>query len=189
MSIDHQALATHVAMRDGLPQATRPTLLEEAQCNWEQHPGYAGKAKFFKKVHRQLIDGTHQIAGALETILDLPPAGLPDTVRRSGLVSGGQRLVAFAHGHHEIEDRGYFPQFALLYPKLGQALALLDGDHRVLDETLYEVETRLGRLAHGGATPDQITDLYRHARALEKIMVRHITDEEDVIIPIFLRHG
>ena len=38
-------------------------------------------------------------------------------------------------------------------------------------------------------THDNIGNLHSNAVALKKIMHRHITDEEDIIMPIFLRQG
>jgi hemerythrin-like domain-containing protein len=87
-----------------------------------------------------------------------------------------------------IEDYGYFPQFIKLYPNLERAMTLLDGDHQVLDETLNGTETSLAK-AIRGPKRDNIGVLHSNAAALKKIMHRHITDEEQVIIPIFLRHG
>lgn len=177
---------THVAMRDGLPLAIRPTLLEESKSNWQKHPRFAGKARFFMNIHRQLLDGADWLAAQSEQLLEVPQSVLRDQTRAIGLTANTGRLLSFAHGHHEIEDHGYFPQFAQLYPQLDRALSLLDGDHQVLDETLQGVETAI---AQAGDGRDQMAQLHSHAAALKKIMHRHITDEEDVIIPIFLRHG
>ena len=176
----------HVAMRDGLPLAIRPTLLEETQSDWQAHPRYAGKARFFMNIHRQLLDGADWLAAQSEQLLDTPDSVLKDRFNAIGLATNTRRLLNFAHGHHEIEDHGYFPQFAQLYPQLDHAFSLLDGDHQILDETLHGVETAISHAANGR---DQMALLHTHAAALKKIMHRHITDEEDIIILIFLRHG
>jgi len=189
MKIDYQTPQHHVAMRDGLPPAIRPTLLEEAKSDWKAHPRFAGKARFFMNIHRQLLDGTHQIARTLESFLDQPGGDLKSAVDASRLVPAGKRLIGFVHGHHEIEDHGYFPQFALLYPGLENALALLDGDHKVLNEALHGAELALKALSATDVSRDKVAALYTHSAALEKILNRHITDEEEVIIPVFLRHG
>lgn len=177
---------THVAMRDRLPLAIRPTLLEEAKSDWQKHPRFSGKAGFFMNIHRQLLDGADWLAAQSEQLLEVPESELRDHTNAIGLTAKTSRLLSFAHGHHEIEDHGYFPQFAQLCPQLDRALSLLDGDHHVLDETLQGVEAAVVRAGHGR---DQMARLHSQAAALKKIMHRHITDEEDVIIPIFLRHG
>lgn len=189
MQIDYQTPQYHVAMRDGLPSAIRPTLLEETETDWRQHPRYAGKARFFMNIHRNLLDGADSLHGALEQMLDLPTGDLGAAIRRSNLTDGATGLINFAHGHHEIEDHGYFPQFVRLYPQLERAMNLMDGDHKVLDEALHGAEHALDEIANSGASRDRIAGLYTHSAALKKVMHRHITDEEEVIIPIFLRHG
>lgn len=179
-------LNTHVAIRDGLPSAIRPTLLEEAEADWRTHPRYAGKARFFMTIHRKLLNGADWLAETAEKLMDTPPDTLSYIANASDLNGRASHLLSFAHGHHEIEDHGYFPQFVRLYPQLGEALSLLDGDHQILDEALTGVETALGQATQ---SRDDMAKLYRHTAALKKIMHRHITDEEEVIIPIFLRHG
>ncbi|MFT5631006.1 MAG: hemerythrin-like domain-containing protein [Gammaproteobacteria bacterium] len=188
MSAEYQQLTHHVAMRDGLPSAIRPTLLEEAQQDWKAHPRFAGKARFFMKIHRQLLDGADWLADRTEQLLDTPQSTLVDQINASGIQQRTAHLLHFAHGHHEIEDHGYFPQFIQLYPNLEHAMQLLDGDHKVLDETLDGTETGLADLMRN-PNRDSVGLLHRNAAALKKIMHRHITDEEDIIIPIFLRHG
>jgi hemerythrin-like domain-containing protein len=188
MSVDPNIMTHHVAMRDGLPAVIRPTLLEESQQDWQAHPRFAGKARFFMNIHRQLLNGADWVAATTETLLDVPDDDLVDQIDTLQLGQRAAHLLQFAHGHHEIEDHGYFPQFIRLYPNLEQAMTLLDGDHQVLDETLGGIETSLATTLQ---TPnrDTLAGLQRNAAVLRKIMHRHITDEEEVIIPIFLRHG
>lgn len=186
---DYHTPDMHVAQRDGLPRAIRPTLLEQTKSDWEGHPRFGGKASFFMNIHRQLLDGTHDIARYLELLLDEPNADVEGTLRQGNLAAGTRRLISFAHGHHEIEDHGYFPQFARLYPQLDHALSLLDGDHKILDEALHGAEAAIDDLFTSKIERDKVAELYTHSAALEKILNRHIADEEDVIIPIFLRHG
>jgi len=188
MSDQYQQITHHVAMRDGLPSAIRQTLLEEAQSDWQSHPRFANKARFFMNIHRQLLDGADGLAHTTERLIDAPQSLLQDRIDASGVQQNAARLVHFAHGHHEIEDHGYFPQFIQLYPELERAMNLLDGDHQILDETLNGIEQSLNHIHHK-PTRDSVAELHRNAAALKTIMHRHITDEEDVIIPIFLRHG
>ena len=103
MDFDPQASDTHVAMRDGLPSAIRPTLLEETQSDWSAHPRFAGKAQFFMKIHRQLLDGADWLAATAEALLEAPESMLKDHDISAALIGQTGRLLSFAHGHHEIE--------------------------------------------------------------------------------------
>jgi hemerythrin HHE cation binding domain-containing protein len=140
-------------------------------------------------IHRDLLNGAAQLSRSLEALLDVPGSDLADVINNMGILPFGKNLIGFAHHHHEIEDHGYFPQFALLYPELDRGLSLLDGDHKVLDAALNDTQVALHRLTGPGNTRDQLASLLSGSRILESILNRHIWDEEEVIIPIFLRHG
>ena len=171
MWTDYKDPINHVEKRDGLPSAIRQTLLEEAKSEWKKHPRFAGKARFFMNIHRQLIDGTHQMSSTLERILDKSPGEAVINIQRSNLIGKGRQLIQFAHGHHEIEDHGYFPQFEQLYPGMDRAFSLLDGDHKILDEALHNTEKSLNALARKavskGITKDDTARLYKHAQKLK----------------------
>ena len=49
--------------------------------------------------------------------------------------------------------------------------------------------TAINGLGSGDVTRDHIAALHGGAGALEHILNRHIWDEEEIIIPIFLRHA
>lgn len=189
MLLDYDAPENHVQKRSTLPEKVQQTLLESTRTDWESHPRFHGKAAFFVNIHRNLLDGASQLSGALEQLLDVPEGELQDVVVQMNLLPFSRNLIGFAHHHHEIEDHGYFPQFALLYPQLDHGLKLLDGDHKVLDAALDETQLALDGLADKSVSRDSLADLHKGSLALNKILNRHIWDEEEVIIPIFLRHG
>lgn len=72
-------------MRVGLPKAIRPTLLEEAEQDWKQHPRFAGKAQFFMNIHRRLLDGSDWLFEMVEQLLDVSEDTLKDRIAASGL--------------------------------------------------------------------------------------------------------
>lgn len=172
---------------------TRPsvqeTLLESTRSEWQKHPRFGGKASFFMSIHRDLLNGAAQLSRGIEQLLDVPQGDLREAVTRTNLLPFSKNLIGFAHHHHEIEDHGYFPQFALIYPELDRGLSLLDGDHKVLDAALDDTQTALGKINDADVTRDQLAALNAGSHALENILNRHIWDEEEIIIPIFLRHG
>ncbi len=141
------------------------------------------------KIHRDLLDGSAKLSRGIEQLLDVPGSDVGEAVARMKFLPFSHNLIGFAHHHHEIEDHGYFPQFARMYPKLNRGFALLDGDHKVLDAALDETQMALNALNRATVTRDSLAALHKGGLALEKILNRHIWDEEEVIIPIFLRHG
>jgi hypothetical protein len=189
MLLDYDLPEYHVSKRKGLPKSVKKTLLESTRSEWKKHSRFGGKAKFFMTIHRDLLNGAAQLSGSIEKLLDVPQKDVNGAVKRMKLLLFSKNLISFAHHHHEIEDHGYFPQFALMYPELNRGFSLLDGDHKILDAALDETEIALHNLRSGPTTRDKLAELYAGSQALDKILKRHIWDEEEVIIPIFLRHG
>lgn len=189
MFADYDLQQNHVALRSGLPAEIRETLLESARSEWSRHPRIGGKAGFFMSVHRNLLDGTAQLAQAIEQLLDTPDSEVADRMNDMNLLPFSSQLIGFAHHHHEIEDHAYFPQFAHLYPQLNHGLQLLDADHKILDDALDETQKALADLSASPPNRDAVANLHRGAKSLKSILDRHIWDEEEVIIPILLNHG
>lgn len=189
LKLDYSAVENHVAKRAGLSDSIRETLLKNDRDAWTDHPRFHGSAAFWTSIHRELLQGAAHLRLGMEQLLDVPDRELAETLRASRLQQLARQLIDFAHHHHEIEDHGYFPQFALLYPNLDRALALLDGDHRVLNEALDETDTALRGLSKGGINRDVIAKIHGGCSMLDHILNRHIRDEEDIIIPILLKHG
>ena len=189
MLLDYNLPEHHVSKRKGLPSPVQETLLESTRSEWKDHPRFGGKANFFMTIHRELLKGSAQLSLAIEQLLDIPTSDVSEAVAQMNMLPFAKNLIDLAHRHHEIEDHGYFPQFRLMYPALNRGLSLLDGDHKVLNSALDDTQVALSQLNGAVVTRDQLADLYVGSQALENILNRHIWDEEEVIIPIFLRHG
>lgn len=186
---DYTASDNHILTRRHLPPRIRETLLESTREQWADHPRFGGKAGFFMTIHRDLLNGSARLSTLLEAVLDAPDSDLQDQGALAQVVGFGRRLIGFAHHHHDIEDHGYFPQFMKLYPRMDRAMKLLDGDHRVLEETLHDTERTLLELEGKGISRDRLARMHQGSKALETILNRHIWDEEEIIIPIFLEHS
>lgn len=189
MLLDYDLPEYHVRKRMRLPDSVQETLLESTRSEWQNHPRYGGKANFFMTIHRDLLDGAAQLTQRIEQLLDVPPSDIREAAARMNILPFSKSLIGFAHHHHEIEDQSYFPQFALLYPELNRGLSLLDGDHKVLDAALDDMQNALNELSTGDVSHDDLSALKNGGQALEAVLNRHIWDEEELIIPIFLRHG
>ncbi len=89
------------------------------------------------------------------------------------------------HGHHSIEDGHYFPRFVKSYPKLATGFAILDHDHEVLNAALHDLQ-QSGRALYRSALEDrQLADtLHQQLGQVGILLSRHLSDEEDLVIPI-----
>jgi len=96
------------------------------------------------------------------------------------------------HGHHLIEDHQYFPVLTQLEPRLERGFALLDADHHALDPWLARLAER-ANAAIGAARADRglgdaAGPLAEDLGAFAGLLERHLTDEEDLVVPVLLRH-
>lgn len=186
MAFDYSAPENDVRTRLGLSSPIRKTLLESERAGWPAHPRFGGKAAFFLDIHHALLNGSAQLVNGLQVLTEEPPSTLNEALAVSGARQLSGNLIGYAHHHHHMEDVHYFPAFARILPQLDHALALLDGDHRALEEALDGTEKSMAALQAGANDRDSISRALDHASTLEKVIGRHLYDEEDIIIPIFL---
>ncbi len=97
-------------------------------------------------------------------------------------------------GHHQIEDQHYFPVFAAAESRLKRGFDILDSDHHLIHDLLEANAQSANRflqgLREGGDLLKRTTDDY--GQQSEKMLVgllRHLEDEEDLIIPLMLDRG
>jgi hypothetical protein len=96
--------------------------------------------------------------------------------------------------HHQVEDHHYFPLFRRAAPRLAPGFELLEGDHAALHTAIGGViERATAVLASEAAGPDQFrADLARLRDTqigLGRALIRHLDDEEDLVIPLLLERG
>lgn len=179
-----------LAKRDGLPDALRVLVAEYPRDGWTSDPGFEGLVRFWLDRHlmfrRLMTEMTKNTQAMLDKKLD-PQRYLAALSRYGGMFVNG------LHEHHTIEDDHYFPKLAAMDARIESGFAILDKDHHTLDAFLQKfVEganmvlrtaddtTRLQTAA--GRLHTQLTDL-------ERLLDRHLQDEEDLIVPLILRYG
>ena len=95
-------------------------------------------------------------------------------------------------GYHQIEDHHYFPVLAARDPRLVQGFEILDADHAALDGHIAAFVNAANAAAHALAGPDPAiaADRFRSANGrLAALLDRHLTDEEELIVPVILKYG
>ncbi len=106
-------------------------------------------------------------------------------------------MVARLHGHHEIEDHHYFPTLAGAERHLARDFDLLTADHALLQEEIGRALAALDGLVAAADAPaaeapavGHAVDRYvRDSDRLCRRLVRHLSDEEDLVIPLLLERG
>lgn len=128
--------------------------------------------------------------------------GLVDGWRRDGdvvslhrqLVPALQSFLQHLDGHHRIESGQYFPMFKKIEPRIERGIELLDRDHDAIHAVL-EALFRDGMAFHQAVSghaldvADRANRLGDLIRGAGQPLLRHLDDEEDIVIPLIQLRG
>jgi hemerythrin-like domain-containing protein len=168
--------------RQGLPDALRVLLQAYPRTEWDTHPNCGLLTRFWLDRHLMFRRLSELLRSDTQARIDRALEA-QDHLHRLNRFGG--MLVGELHGHHQIEDHHYFPRLGRLEPVLERGFALLDADHHVLDERLASF-TRSANDVLSGGEPGPFLDALD---AFDALLVRHLEDEEDLIVPVLLKHG
>ena len=163
-------------VRTGLPGEIAYLRGAHPQPLWRGHANYGEMADFWLQVHRSLREHGRELARATEALRD----GLSDAAGFEPLfIPRFNHFIQHLHGHHQIEDSAYFPRFRALDPRMAAGFDILEHDHGLIHLQLQ-----------GGDEQRRAIDGYAAASGgLLELLVRHLADEEDLVIPAILEHG
>lgn len=176
--------------RTGLPDALRVLAEQYPRDLWESHENFDGLTRFWMDRHRMFRDlldrQTALTADHLDGRLD-PQRFAANTARLMGM------FLNQLHGHHQIEDAHYFPVLQAHDARLARGFEILDADHHMLDGQIHGLADRtnaaLRAVQAGGATRDAAGALHGDLGRFETFLDRHLTDEEDLVIPVILHYA
>jgi hypothetical protein len=180
-----------LASRAGLPEDLTLLLARYPREVWDGHVNLGEMATFWLSRHAMFRE--------LGTMLDEAAGRYRDGVIDARQFAGffAPRLQFFLqqlHAHHHIEDDHYFPIFRRADERLVRGFAMLEGDHEALAASIEASVTAANDflLALNGS-PDGVrpaADIYMQRGAvLLRGLVRHLDDEEDLIVPLILDRG
>ncbi len=175
--------------RTGLPEALKVLLEAHPRAGWGSDPGFDGLVRFWLERHLMF---RRMLAALTEDARARLDAGLAPDSHRKKLSRMGGMFLQELHMHHGIEDHHYFPALAARDARLDRGFALLDADHHALDGWLNGFADSANAVLKAGtdaagreATAPLLATLERFDRMLD----RHLTDEEDLIVPVILHYG
>jgi hypothetical protein len=177
--------------RTGLPDELaylRPAYPNEG---WGEHPNFGGLAAFWLQTHESLRHDGRSL-GALTEGFREGRADAGAFQRR--FISRLRSFVQSLDGHHRIEDLLYFPKFRALDRRMVAGFDLLEADHKRIHEALLDSAKGGQALLRSLEGPPDVAlaaaDSYSFAaERLLALLLRHLADEEDLIIPAMLHHG
>ena len=177
-------------IRQGLPEEMQILLRDYPRESWPGHPNFAASIQNWMGAHvmfrRLSAQSERQVEAYLEG--DLDADGFAE---RFGYF--GDLLLRNLHGHHTWEDRKFFPELSAADDRFDHGLAMLEADHIEMDGLLDAFSRQGNRavmLAH--MDPDQAYEeagkLLPQVGAIRGFLQRHLTDEEELVVPILLHH-
>ncbi|MCM2560538.1 hemerythrin domain-containing protein [Lutimaribacter sp. EGI FJ00015] len=176
-------------LRSGLPAHLRVLADKYPREMWRGHTNFNQLTAFWLDRHLMFRKVLDKLITETQAHLDdrAGPRYGPELSRYTGF------FLQELHGHHGIEDAHYFPQFKPLDARVSGAFDLLDHDHHALDAHLHDLaqdtNAVLRALQAGQGTHDAAGALLARHEAFRHFLDRHLTDEEEVIVPLVLEYG
>jgi len=186
---DTEALA--LARRSGWPEDLRVLLARFPREQWESHANLGEMARFWLSRH----DMFRELATMIQTIEAQFRVGMLSSAEfPRQFVPRLQFLLSQLGVHHQIEDLHYFPIFRAADVRLARGFDVLEGDHHAIHADMArtaETANSLLRALQGDADVlRRCGDAYAAASGtLLKGLIRHLDDEEDLIVPLILDRG
>lgn len=158
---------------------------------WPTHPRLGDLARFWLERHAMFRAFDEAIRrntdAALTGKLDLD-------VYRPFLIRTLNRFLGDLEGHHQVEDHHYFPVFRKADARLGRGFDLLDADHEAIHAAIESiVDHANGFLRADAASHGAVASALARFRdahfELGSGLIRHLDDEEDIVIPLILDRG
>lgn len=185
--------ALTVDVRNSLPDELLELLRKFPREQWAIDAGLHGLAEGWLQRHNLFRELSVRIGGMTTDLRESrmsPTTFLPLFQRRMGL------LLGELDRHHRVEDDYYFPTFAAAAPRLQKGFEILDNDHGVIHVAIDSLGTVSRQLiaALSGEVSSRDGDAPRVAERLageidgfDRTLLRHLEDEEDLVIPLILK--
>jgi hemerythrin-like domain-containing protein len=180
-----------LARRAGLTDDLKVLLARYPREVWDGHANLGEMATFWLSRHAMFRD----LGATLDDAAERFRSGGMDARQFAGFFA--PRLQFFLqqlHVHHHIEDDHYFPIFREADARLVRGFEMLESDHDALavsiQDSVNAANDFLRALNAAPADVEPAADAYMQSGAvLLRGLIRHLDDEEDLIVPLILDRG
>ena len=176
--------------RSGLPEHLRVLAEKYPRGDWTGHTNFNELTRFWLDRHLMFRDLLQRMQADTEGVLDKRLEARPYAMQLSRL---GGFFINQLHSHHHIEDAHYFPLLQGKDARLVRGFELLDADHHALDghlNALADETNAVLRAVQAGGALDAAAERYRKTLVrFGRFLDRHLTDEEEIVVPVILEHG
>lgn len=180
-----------LATRAGLPDDLKLLLARYPREVWNGHANLGEMATFWLSRHAMF----RELGAMLDEAAERFRADAIDARQFADFLA--PRLQFFLqqlHAHHHIEDDHYFPIFRKADARLARGFEMLEGDHDALagciEGSVAAANDFLRALNGAPSDVQPAADAYMQRGAvLLRGLIRHLDDEEDLIVPLILDRG
>jgi hemerythrin-like domain-containing protein len=184
--LSHPDLALETRLQ--LPADYQLILADYPREGWQGHVDFNGLAAFWLDRHLEFRQVLQRLRSEAEARIDgsLAPEAYAARLQRMG-----SQFLNGLIGHHQIEDDAYFPELARLEPTIARGFEMLDSDHHAL-HTLIESFAKGGNAVlmapDEAAGREAAAAFHCHLGKFQRLLARHLDDEEDLVLPVVLKH-
>lgn len=177
--------------RDGLPEYLRPLAANYPRDTWRTHGNLGPASEFWLRRHDMfrdllpaIIDGSRQFEAKR----------VESQQFHAWFVQSFNFLIEQLHSHHQVEDHHYFPLLMRADERLAKGFDLLDRDHKAIHDGLLALLDD-GRALDEALRRDPIKIVMANGamrsaiERFERLLLRHLEDEEDLVVPLILDRG
>jgi iron-sulfur cluster repair protein YtfE (RIC family) len=179
-----------LAARDGWPPELRALIERYPREVWLGHENLGQMAQFWLSRHAMFRELSAMITQGISHFQEGRTAAAEFP---RWLVPRLQFFLEQLHAHHHIEDHHYFPIFRRADQRLVRGFDVLESDHAELhaniDRTVETANTLLRSIPDAEVSKPASDAFAQASGALMKGLVRHLDDEEDLIVPLILDRG
>ena len=168
--------------RARLPDALRVLAEAYPRGQWEAHGNFGEMVQFWMQRHAMFRDLVGVLRSDAETVAD---GAMDMNAYAPRLSRYGGMFLNELHMHHNVEDQHYFPQLIQLDARLEQGFELLEADHDAIDPMLHQLAEAANAVLQGG----EIGALHERIVGFGDLLERHLTDEEEIVVPVILASG
>jgi Hemerythrin HHE cation binding domain len=175
--------------RTGWPDDLRLLLARYPREVWPGHANLGQTARFWLERHDMFRDLGRALASATAEFRE---GRVAIAAFRPWFAPRLQFFLSQLHVHHQVEDLSYFPLFRAAEPRLVTGFEVLERDHAVIHETIARLAEAANAFLRAGEPDALRASADRYARVTDELLsglMRHLGDEEDLIIPLILDRG
>ncbi len=183
--------ALDLARRSGWPEDLRVLIARYPREQWDGHANLGEMARFWLSRHAMF----RELAGMITAIAErfrageLTPAEFPRV-----FVPRLQFMLEQLNVHHQIEDYHHFPRMRAADDRLARGFDVLEADHHHIHADMAATAEAANAMLRALQSDADILrrcgdDYAAVSGKLLAGLVRHLDDEEDLIVPLILDRG